>query len=141
MAATGNPAAVGVAAAATEISKPKVQSAGQLMILQSIAGAGAGALAKSATAPLERIKIIFQVQVRGTPCVLDRDTLVPLMRYFLPRLPAYTEHVLQGMGKQQNIGAPKKYTGIWQTITLVTREEGPLALWKGNGKYYLCYIY
>lgn len=34
-----------------------------LMVLQMIAGAAAGAVAKTATAPLERIKIIFQVQV------------------------------------------------------------------------------
>jgi len=26
-----------------------------------------------------------------------------------------------------------KYTGILQTFALVAREEGPLALWKGNG--------
>ena len=26
-----------------------------------------------------------------------------------------------------------KYTGILQTFALVSREEGPLALWKGNG--------
>ena len=26
-----------------------------------------------------------------------------------------------------------KYTGIMQTFWLVCREEGPLALWKGNG--------
>jgi hypothetical protein len=26
-----------------------------------------------------------------------------------------------------------KYTGIMQTLWLVTKEEGPLALWKGNG--------
>jgi len=26
-----------------------------------------------------------------------------------------------------------KYTGIWQTAQLVTKEEGPMALWKGNG--------
>jgi solute carrier family 25 (adenine nucleotide translocator) protein 4/5/6/31 len=26
-----------------------------------------------------------------------------------------------------------KYTGITQTLFLVSREEGPLALWKGNG--------
>jgi hypothetical protein len=31
-----------------------------------------------------------------------------------------------------DLGKPK-YTGIWQTLWLVTREEGPLALWKGNG--------
>ena len=26
-----------------------------------------------------------------------------------------------------------KYTGILQTFALVSKEEGPLALWKGNG--------
>ena len=31
-----------------------------------------------------------------------------------------------------DLTAPK-YTGIMQTLMLVTREEGPLALWKGNG--------
>lgn len=31
-----------------------------------------------------------------------------------------------------DLAAPK-YTGIWQTLMLVSREEGPLALWKGNG--------
>jgi len=39
-------------------------SQSHLLVLQMIAGAGAGAFAKTATAPLERIKIIFQVQVR-----------------------------------------------------------------------------
>jgi hypothetical protein len=28
---------------------------------------------------------------------------------------------------------PPKYRGIFQTMVLVTKEEGPLALWKGNG--------
>ena len=46
------------------------------MILQMISGAGAGAVAKTATAPLERIKIIFQVQVRvgrhvGVRCIVN----------------------------------------------------------------------
>ncbi|RYG45197.1 hypothetical protein EON67_10870, partial [archaeon] len=29
--------------------------------------------------------------------------------------------------------AKPKYTGITQTIWLVSKEEGPRALWKGNG--------
>lgn len=35
------------------------------LILQTIAGAGSGAVTKTATAPLERIKIIFQIQASG----------------------------------------------------------------------------
>lgn len=31
--------------------------------------------------------------------------------------------------------APPKYSGIFQTAALVTREEGPFALWKGNGAF------
>ena len=39
-------------------------SAGYRLTLQTLAGAGSGCVTKTATAPLERIKIIFQVQVR-----------------------------------------------------------------------------
>jgi solute carrier family 25 phosphate transporter 23/24/25/41 len=68
------------------------------MVLQMLAGAAAGAVAKTATAPLERIKILFQVQgMRG------KDLVAP------------------------------KYTGILQAARLVVKEEGALALWKGNG--------
>ena len=70
----------------------------QSLMLQLVAGAGSGAFSKTATAPLERIKIIFQVQ---------------------------------GM-KGADLVAPK-YTGIVQTFWLVMKEEGPFALWKGNG--------
>jgi hypothetical protein len=40
--------------------------------------------------------------------------------------------LLQGM-QGKDLVAPK-YTGIMQTIRLVTKEEGTLALWKGNGE-------
>lgn len=69
-----------------------------LMFLQVCAGAAAGAVAKTATGPLERIKILFQIQgMQG------RDLVNP------------------------------KYRGILQTAWVVTKEEGFLALWKGNG--------
>lgn len=38
---------------------------------------------------------------------------------------------VQGMAGNDLV-APK-YTGIWQTAKLVTKEDGPTALWKGNG--------
>jgi Mitochondrial carrier protein len=74
------------------------KSHGHLLFLQTVAGAASGAFTKTATAPLERIKIIFQIQ---------------------------------GMAKGDLV--KPKYTGIMQTMVLVTKEEGPLALWKGNG--------
>lgn len=43
---------------------PASKSVEHKLLLQMAAGSGAGAVTKSATAPLERIKIIFQVQVR-----------------------------------------------------------------------------
>ena len=39
------------------------KSQSTLLVLQTIAGATSGAIAKTATAPFERVKIIFQVQV------------------------------------------------------------------------------
>ena len=69
-----------------------------LMVLQMVAGAMAGAVAKTATAPLERLKILFQVQ---------------------------------GMSRADLV--KPKYTSINQALLLVVREEGALALWKGNG--------
>jgi len=77
---------------------PILTSAQWNLVLQMLAGAGAGAVAKTATAPLERIKILFQVQgMRGS------DLVAP------------------------------KYTGIVQATGVVLKEEGFLALWKGNG--------
>jgi hypothetical protein len=81
---------------------PATKSNHYLMLLQMFAGAFSGAVTKTATAPLERIKIIFQIQGMDA-----KDLVKP------------------------------KYTGIMQTIALVSKEEGPLALWKGNGAFCL----
>lgn len=77
---------------------PPPKSHQHKLVLQMVAGAFSGAVTKTATAPLERIKIIFQIQ---------------------------------GMA-EKDLKAPK-YTSILQTLALVSKEEGPLALWKGNG--------
>ena len=61
-----------------------------------VAGASAGAVTKTAVAPLERIKILFQTQA--------------MMGFKEP-----------------------KYTGILQCGARVVKEEGGLALYKGNG--------
>lgn len=89
------PAPVGAPSPVPEAQKKSHQ---YLMLLQMIAGSFSGAVTKTATAPLERIKIIFQIQ---------------------------------GMSKNDLV--KPKYTGILQTIALVSKEEGALALWKGNG--------
>jgi hypothetical protein len=67
-------------------------------VRQAMAGAGAGALTKTSVAPLERVKILFQIQ-----------------------------------GMQGNTGANRKYHGLLQALRLIVKEEGPVALWKGNG--------
>jgi hypothetical protein len=65
---------------------------------QAMAGAGAGALTKTSVAPLERVKILFQIQ-----------------------------------GMQAQAGERAKYRGLVQALRLIVREEGGLALWRGNG--------
>jgi hypothetical protein len=64
-----------------------------------VAGGLAGAVSKTLTAPLERVKILLQIQG---------------MRVAEP-------------------GAAPRYRGVWSTLAAVVREEGPRALFKGNG--------
>jgi solute carrier family 25 (mitochondrial phosphate transporter), member 23/24/25/41 len=123
------PAAAPVAPAPSASASGEAQakrSPGYLMFLQSVAGAGSGAVTKTATAPLERIKIIFQIQAREGEGEGGGGggghVVTPLL------LPCPFR---QGMSKADLV-APK-YTGIAQTVWLVTKEEGPMALWKGNG--------
>jgi hypothetical protein len=67
-------------------------------VRQAMAGAGAGALTKTSVAPLERVKILFQIQ-----------------------------------GMTGETGANRKYRGLTQALRLIVAEEGPVALWRGNG--------
>lgn len=51
------------ASAPAAAAAPPAKSAGYLLALHTAAGAASGCVTKTATAPLERVKIIFQVQV------------------------------------------------------------------------------
>lgn len=62
------------------------------------AGGAAGATARTCTAPLDRIKLLFQVQA------------------------------VQSAG----VGSTA-YTGVWQSVVKIWKEEGAMAYWKGNG--------
>lgn len=48
----------------TEVAAAREDSAAMKQVKQLVAGAGSGAITKTAVAPLERLKILFQVQVR-----------------------------------------------------------------------------
>lgn len=70
-------------------------------VKQLAAGGGAGAITKTAVAPLERVKILLQVQ---------------------------------GMKMQDGTTkAQFKYQGVTGTLRTMVKEEGMLALYKGNG--------
>lgn len=68
---------------------------------QVLAGAGAGVIAKSATAPLERIKILMQIQAMATHAPTDGNPNV-------------------------------LYRSVPQALVKIVKDEGVLALYKGN---------
>ncbi|KAM0683562.1 ADP/ATP carrier protein [Mitosporidium daphniae] len=66
-------------------------------LIDLAAGGVAGGVAKTATAPIERVKILLQLQDSST-----------------------------------QISADKKYTGIANCFSRVSKEQGILSLWRGN---------
>lgn len=51
---------------------------------------------------------------------------------FIPAPCPFPCFYVQGMNAADLV--KPKYTGIMQTVLLVSKEEGPAALWKGNGE-------
>ncbi|OAY27756.1 mitochondrial thiamine diphosphate carrier 2 [Manihot esculenta] len=77
----------------------------QRALIDTTAGALAGAISRTVTSPLDVIKIRFQVQLE----------------------PTYSRALIRG-----NIGGPSKYTGISQAAKDIFREEGLPGFWRGN---------
>ncbi|KAJ9105366.1 hypothetical protein QFC21_001735 [Naganishia friedmannii] len=77
----------------------------QLMLTYFVAGGLAGAASRTVVSPLERLKIILQVQ---------------------PREPA------QPAGKKK-AGSAKAYGGVWSSLVRMYKEEGYAGFMRGNG--------
>ena len=85
------------------------QSATSRTIIDAIAGAAAGAFARTAVAPIDRVKLI--VQLRGS---ID---------------PPSSPRQHQRHSAQLSIS---EHRSAWQTFLAIIREEGVLSLWRGN---------
>lgn len=85
---------------------------------------------KTCIAPLERAKILLQIQVSGPPI----SALAHLPRLCPLRVPdravaAPDDPTAQAMRGEST----RKYVGTWGTMSTVVGEEGVAGLWKGNG--------
>jgi hypothetical protein len=101
-------------------SQPSSQSADALVstskkkstVKDCIAGACAGAVAKTAVAPIERVKLLMQLQfsIDKTPTTVEGNRSSPMV-------------------------------SAWEVVKRVYREEGILSFWRGERTIYmLCTI-
>lgn len=101
------------------------------MARRLVAGAGAGIITKTCIAPLERAKILLQIQVRCRHPGFKFRTARHAM--CLVRLCAPPRQCSGHPPTQAMRGDPvRKYRGTVGTMRTVFVEEGVLGLWKGN---------
>ena len=101
----------------TSMASPRLQSTSPApkqhtkVVLLGVAGAAVGVVAKTATAPLERVKMLLQVQAMAAPS---------------------STVVASGSAHPHNLRLQYR-GGILGTLVEVARAEGPRALFQGNG--------
>eukprot|EP00921_Rhytidocystis_pertsovi_P012437 GHVQ01020224.1.p1 GENE.GHVQ01020224.1~~GHVQ01020224.1.p1 ORF type:complete len:397 (-),score=76.89 GHVQ01020224.1:1924-3000(-) len=86
----------------------RVNKSADNFALSFLLGGVAGGVSKTAVAPLERVKLLLQVQDASTQIGLGRDT--------------------------------QKYSGFWNCIVRVQKEQGFLSFWRGNWANVLRYF-
>ncbi|KAL1918435.1 uncharacterized protein VTP21DRAFT_3095 [Calcarisporiella thermophila] len=93
----------------------------------ALCGATAGVVSRFVISPIDVVKIRLQLQTQPNTLVSTVQSLVGLPRSATPNYPS-----TQPLNK--------KYRGTWHGISVIVREEGPRALWKGNLSAELLYL-
>ena len=109
---------------------PEAPAANPFAFLQDLLlGGTSGVIAKTACAPLERVKILLQVQSASAPTPLRVFTMRDSSPYDV------YSHLFHPLSPSPRAGANSsgtKYKGFLDAMVRVPKEQGVAALWRGN---------